>query len=412
MTVDRAEGPLAGLLVADFSRILAGPYATMLLADLGAEVVKVEGPGGDDTRTWQPPVRDGVSTYYLGVNRNKRSIALDLERRRRPGRGARTRAARRRHDRELQARRPGPLRAGLRDRVGRQPGRRLRLDQRLRQRPREGRAARLRPDRAGDLRPDEPDRRPGRRAVPGRDLGVRRDGRAARHHRHPGRAQPPARDRPRPARRGQPAVVGAVRAGQPDQRLRRRRRRPVPDGQQPPQPVPLRAAALRRRRADHHRRQRRPVPQAGRGAGRPRARRRPAVRPQRGPHGEPRPAAAAAGRAAADPDEDGVVPRDHRGRGACGPINTIDGGVAFATRGRARPGRRGRGRATRRCRRCATRSRSPRPPPTTGCRRPRWTSTATRSARWLAAPQERPQKKGPNDMGSSHSETGDREMGG
>jgi crotonobetainyl-CoA:carnitine CoA-transferase CaiB-like acyl-CoA transferase len=78
-----APGPLAGLLVADFSRILAGPYATMLLADLGAEVVKVEGPRGDDTRTWQPPVRSvgagpGVSTYYLGVNRNKRSVALDL----------------------------------------------------------------------------------------------------------------------------------------------------------------------------------------------------------------------------------------------------------------------------------------------------------------------------------------------
>jgi crotonobetainyl-CoA:carnitine CoA-transferase CaiB-like acyl-CoA transferase len=72
------RGPLAGLLVADFSRILAGPYSTMLLADLGAEVVKVEGPGGDDTRTWQPPVRDGVATYYLGVNRNKRSVALDL----------------------------------------------------------------------------------------------------------------------------------------------------------------------------------------------------------------------------------------------------------------------------------------------------------------------------------------------
>ncbi|GAB3678321.1 CaiB/BaiF CoA transferase family protein [Angustibacter aerolatus] len=75
-------GPLAGLLVADFSRILAGPYATMLLADLGADVVKVEGPRGDDTRTWSPPIReiDGepVSTYYLGVNRGKRSIALDL----------------------------------------------------------------------------------------------------------------------------------------------------------------------------------------------------------------------------------------------------------------------------------------------------------------------------------------------
>ncbi|HET6503362.1 MAG TPA: CoA transferase [Amycolatopsis sp.] len=74
----RGSGPLAGLLVADFSRILAGPYATMLLADMGAEVVKVEGPNGDDTRTWMPPVRDGVSTYYLGVNRGKRSISLDL----------------------------------------------------------------------------------------------------------------------------------------------------------------------------------------------------------------------------------------------------------------------------------------------------------------------------------------------
>ena len=81
MTTGQAAGggPLAGLLVADFSRILAGPYATMLLADLGAEVVKVESPAGDDTRSWQPPVRDGISTYYLGVNRNKRSIALDLK---------------------------------------------------------------------------------------------------------------------------------------------------------------------------------------------------------------------------------------------------------------------------------------------------------------------------------------------
>jgi crotonobetainyl-CoA:carnitine CoA-transferase CaiB-like acyl-CoA transferase len=73
-----AGGPLSGLVVADFSRVLAGPYATMLLADLGAEVIKVEGPQGDETRSWMPPVRDEVSTYYLGVNRGKRSIALDL----------------------------------------------------------------------------------------------------------------------------------------------------------------------------------------------------------------------------------------------------------------------------------------------------------------------------------------------
>jgi crotonobetainyl-CoA:carnitine CoA-transferase CaiB-like acyl-CoA transferase len=70
--------PLSGVLVADFSRVLAGPYATMLLADLGAEVVKVESRQGDETRTWKPPVRGDASTYYLGINRGKRSIALDL----------------------------------------------------------------------------------------------------------------------------------------------------------------------------------------------------------------------------------------------------------------------------------------------------------------------------------------------
>jgi crotonobetainyl-CoA:carnitine CoA-transferase CaiB-like acyl-CoA transferase len=73
-----SRGPLAGIVVADFSRVLAGPYATMLLADLGAEVIKVESPAGDDTRHWVPPTRDGVGTYFLAVNRNKRSIALDL----------------------------------------------------------------------------------------------------------------------------------------------------------------------------------------------------------------------------------------------------------------------------------------------------------------------------------------------
>ncbi len=72
-------GALDGILVADFSRVLAGPYATMLLADMGADVIKVESPGGDDTRNWLPPARDGVSTYYLGVNRGKRSVALDLK---------------------------------------------------------------------------------------------------------------------------------------------------------------------------------------------------------------------------------------------------------------------------------------------------------------------------------------------
>jgi len=73
-------GALEGVRIADFSRVLAGPYATMLLADLGAQVVKVERPGtGDDTREWGPPYdAEGVATYFLAVNRNKRSVAIDL----------------------------------------------------------------------------------------------------------------------------------------------------------------------------------------------------------------------------------------------------------------------------------------------------------------------------------------------
>lgn len=72
------HGPLDGIVVADFSRVLAGPYCTMFLADLGATVIKVESPQGDDTRLWMPPSIDGISSYYISVNRNKQSIVLDL----------------------------------------------------------------------------------------------------------------------------------------------------------------------------------------------------------------------------------------------------------------------------------------------------------------------------------------------
>ena len=74
------SSPLDGLRVLDLSRVLSGPFASMTLADLGAEVVKVEHPErGDDTRSFGPPFMDGVSTYFLAVNRGKYSIGLDLK---------------------------------------------------------------------------------------------------------------------------------------------------------------------------------------------------------------------------------------------------------------------------------------------------------------------------------------------
>src|SRR5712692_4893627 len=75
-----AEGALAGIRVVDLTRALAGPYCTLMLADHGADVIKVELPGGgDETRTWAPPYMNGVSAYYLSINRNKRSVTVDLK---------------------------------------------------------------------------------------------------------------------------------------------------------------------------------------------------------------------------------------------------------------------------------------------------------------------------------------------
>jgi crotonobetainyl-CoA:carnitine CoA-transferase CaiB-like acyl-CoA transferase len=77
--VTPGTGPLDGIRVADFSRVLAGPFATMMLADFGADVIKIEHPLGDDTRAWVPPVdENGMGSYFASVNRNKRSVVCDL----------------------------------------------------------------------------------------------------------------------------------------------------------------------------------------------------------------------------------------------------------------------------------------------------------------------------------------------
>jgi formyl-CoA transferase len=79
MSAAAPAGPLAGVLVLDLSRVLAGPYCTMILGDLGADVIKIEHPMGDETRGWGPPFSHGESAYYLSVNRNKRSLVADLD---------------------------------------------------------------------------------------------------------------------------------------------------------------------------------------------------------------------------------------------------------------------------------------------------------------------------------------------
>lgn len=73
------SGALEGIKILDLSRVLAGPYSTMILGDLGAEVIKVESPQGDETRSWGPPFQNDVSAYYLCANRNKKSITVDLK---------------------------------------------------------------------------------------------------------------------------------------------------------------------------------------------------------------------------------------------------------------------------------------------------------------------------------------------
>ena len=76
----KKQGPLTGIKVLDLSRILAGPFCTMNLGDMGAEIIKIEQPGkGDDTRAWGPPFAGSEAAYFLGINRNKKSVTLNLK---------------------------------------------------------------------------------------------------------------------------------------------------------------------------------------------------------------------------------------------------------------------------------------------------------------------------------------------
>src|ERR1700676_4138905 len=78
MTTENSSGAMAGLRVIDLTRVLGGPFCTQILADHGADVIKVEPPAGDEVRDWGPPFHDDDAAYFVGINRNKRSIGLDL----------------------------------------------------------------------------------------------------------------------------------------------------------------------------------------------------------------------------------------------------------------------------------------------------------------------------------------------
>ncbi len=339
-------GPLSGVLVADFSRVLAGPYATMLLADMGAEVVKVESPDGDETRTWTPPDRDGVSTYYLGINRGKRSIALDL---RDEGDLALARELARRADVMIQNFKPGGLaKYGLDAATARAANPGLVYASISGFGQREGatvpgydlmvQAISGLMSLTGD--PDGPpfragisvfDVMAGNHAV----IGILA---ALRHRDATGEGQEVEVNLLSSALSGLVNHSSAWVGG---------RRGAVPDGQRPPQRLPLRAAAHGRPRPDRRRAQRPPLPQALRGAGHPRGARRPALRAAT-------PTAPPTGRSCSRSSSSGSPPAAPRSGSSCwstpgvpcGPINTIDGGFAMAEKFGLEPvDRGGRGRA-------------------------------------------------------------------
>ena len=172
---------LANVRVLDFTRVLAGPFCTMILADLGADVIKVESLDGDETRQWGPPFdAQGRSAYYLSVNRNKRSLTLNLKSAAGQQIARQLAAAEPDRRRELQAGRHGSLRPRLRRSARAQSGAGLRQHQRLRANRALQRPPRLRFRHSGDERADVDHGRAGRRTVQSRRRHRRCDRRVVR----------------------------------------------------------------------------------------------------------------------------------------------------------------------------------------------------------------------------------------
>ena len=214
-----------GCRVLELARVLAGPWIGQTLADLGADVIKVEAPAGDETRGWGPPfAADGAAAYFHACNRGKRSIALDFATRP-TSRGARRLAAA--ADVVVENFKVGGLaRFGLdyAERRGREPRGRLCLGDRLRPGRAAGGAAGLRLHHPGDGRDHGPDRRAGRAAGEARGRPRRPVHRALRHGRGAGGAPAAGPDRAGAVDRPRALRHAARGAGEPGDELPDRRR--------------------------------------------------------------------------------------------------------------------------------------------------------------------------------------------
>ncbi len=267
--VDRCRGPLAGLRVLELARILAGPWAGQILADLGADVIKVEREGsGDDTRAWGPPfvpAADGGNLVVRLFSLRQPRQALDRRRFHQAGRPAHRQkagGALRRADREFQGRRARQIRPRLQEPRARQSAPDLLLGDRLRPDRAVGGARRLRSDGARHRRHHGHDRRGGRAADAGRRADRRYFLRRLCRGRHSRRAGAARAHRPRRLCRYRAGRFHRRHAGVPGAQLSGLRRSAQAHRQCPSQPRALSGISRQRRPRHHRHRQRRAIRQA------------------------------------------------------------------------------------------------------------------------------------------------------